>query len=53
VNYRRGEAAAVHVVEEIARSGGRAVAIQADVGVERDVVRLFDEATSPWRWQGW
>lgn len=43
VNYRRDEAAANAVVRDIERAGGRAVAARADVSVEEDVVRLFDE----------
>jgi NAD(P)-dependent dehydrogenase (short-subunit alcohol dehydrogenase family) len=46
VNYRRDEAAAARVVEDIARAGGTAIAVQADVGAEGDVVRLFDETTA-------
>src|SRR5271154_1787825 len=42
VNYQRDQAAANAVVEEIQRKGGRATAIQADVAVEQDVLRLFD-----------
>lgn len=42
VNFRSNEAAANAVVSDIARSGGRAIAVQADVSIERDVVRLFD-----------
>jgi NAD(P)-dependent dehydrogenase (short-subunit alcohol dehydrogenase family) len=45
VNYRHDAASADRVVAEITAAGGRAIAIQADVGEERDVVRLFDEAT--------
>lgn len=44
VNYVRGEKEAAAVVREIEAAGGRAAAIQADVGVEADVVRLFAEA---------
>jgi NAD(P)-dependent dehydrogenase (short-subunit alcohol dehydrogenase family) len=44
VNYARGEKEAARVVGEIEAAGGRAAAIQADVGVEGDVVRLFVEA---------
>jgi NAD(P)-dependent dehydrogenase (short-subunit alcohol dehydrogenase family) len=43
VNYLRDEAAAHGVVAEIERAGGRAVALQADVAREDDVVRLFAE----------
>ncbi len=41
VNYLRDREAADGVVREIAAGGGRAVAVQADVSVEEDVVRLF------------
>ena len=41
VNYRRQRAAADDVVAAIAGSGGVAIAVQADVAVEADVVRLF------------
>ncbi len=44
VNYQRDQAAANAVVEEIQRNGGRAAAIQGDVAVEQDVLRLFDIA---------
>lgn len=43
VNYRSDAQAARQVVQDIERSGGRAVPVRADVGVEADVVRLFDE----------
>ncbi|MGR2740176.1 SDR family oxidoreductase [Billgrantia sp. Q4P2] len=43
VNYRHNEAAALAVVEEIARAGGKAIAVAGDVGAEADVVRLFEE----------
>ena len=42
VNYRYSEDAALRLVEGIEQSGGRAVAIRADVSVEADVVRLFE-----------
>ncbi len=41
VNYRSNEGAANAVVDAIAASGGRAIAVQADVAVEADVVALF------------
>jgi len=44
VNYRRERAAAEGVVADIARAGGRALALAADVTVEADVVRLFADA---------
>jgi NAD(P)-dependent dehydrogenase (short-subunit alcohol dehydrogenase family) len=41
VNYRRRRDAAEAVVADIVRAGGRAVALQADVAIDADVVRLF------------
>jgi NAD(P)-dependent dehydrogenase (short-subunit alcohol dehydrogenase family) len=46
VNYLRGEKEANSVVEEIRKSGGRAISVKADVTIETDVSRMFDEATS-------
>jgi len=46
VNYRANEAGAESVVRDIREYGGRAVAIQADVSSEEDVMRLFDSAQS-------
>ena len=43
VNYRSNREAAASVVSEIEAVGGRAVAIGADMSVEADVVRLFQE----------
>jgi NAD(P)-dependent dehydrogenase (short-subunit alcohol dehydrogenase family) len=45
VNYFRQQQAADDVVAAIEQNGGTAVAIQADVSSESDVVRLFDDAT--------
>jgi NAD(P)-dependent dehydrogenase (short-subunit alcohol dehydrogenase family) len=50
VNYRTGEAEAAGVVARIEAAGGTAVALQGDVAVEADVVRLFtgiDSALGP------
>jgi NAD(P)-dependent dehydrogenase (short-subunit alcohol dehydrogenase family) len=44
VNFVRDQAAAQRVVAELASSGTRAAAIQADVAVEADVLRLFETA---------
>jgi len=44
VNYVRDEAAALSVVREIQRSGGKAVALHADVAFEADVAGLFEGA---------
>lgn len=41
VNYRQNQAAAESVVENIEAAGGKALAVQADMAVEDDVVRLF------------
>lgn len=43
VNYRHNETAALAVVEEIVRGGGKAIAVAGDVGNETDVVRLFEQ----------
>jgi NAD(P)-dependent dehydrogenase (short-subunit alcohol dehydrogenase family) len=42
VNYLHSEDAAAAVVADVARAGRRAIAVQADVAIEADVVRLFD-----------
>jgi NAD(P)-dependent dehydrogenase (short-subunit alcohol dehydrogenase family) len=42
VNYKSNQQAADACVDAIRGRGGRAVAIQADVSVESDVVRLFE-----------
>ncbi|WP_306209059.1 SDR family oxidoreductase [Actinoplanes sp. RD1] len=44
VNYQRNEDAAKEVVATIERTGGRAVAVRADIAVPQDITRLFDEA---------
>jgi len=41
VNYRDRRDAADAVVADIARDGGRALAVKADVAIEADVTRLF------------
>jgi NAD(P)-dependent dehydrogenase (short-subunit alcohol dehydrogenase family) len=46
VNYLRQQRAAEDVVAAIRQKGGTAVAIQADVSSESEVVRLFDSAVS-------
>jgi NAD(P)-dependent dehydrogenase (short-subunit alcohol dehydrogenase family) len=43
VNYRSNADAADGVVRDIVAGGGTAFSIRADVGEEREVVRLFDE----------
>ena len=46
VNYRDDKSGAQAVAADIEAAGGRALAIQADVGNEDDVVRLFDQAVA-------
>jgi NAD(P)-dependent dehydrogenase (short-subunit alcohol dehydrogenase family) len=43
INYRKNANAAKAVVKEIRASGGSADAIQADVGVESEVTRMFEQ----------
>lgn len=45
VNYREQRAAADAVVADIVAGDNRAIAVRADVSVEGDVLRLFDETT--------
>src|SRR5450631_3413514 len=44
VNYVQDRASAEAVVKQIVQAGGRACAVQADVAIEDNVLRLFDEA---------
>lgn len=44
VNFATGQAEATKVVDQIVAAGGRAVAIQADVSREEDILRLFRTA---------
>jgi NAD(P)-dependent dehydrogenase (short-subunit alcohol dehydrogenase family) len=44
VNYTRGEDGARQAVADIEAEGGKAIAIQGDVGREEDVLRLFETA---------
>lgn len=46
VAYRKDRAAAESVVQAIAGQGGTAVAVQADVAIEADVLRLFETIDS-------
>ena len=43
INYREQQKAADKVVKQIRSTGGEAIAIQADVAVESEVKRMFDE----------
>ncbi|MBY0493150.1 MAG: SDR family oxidoreductase [Cyanobacteria bacterium] len=42
VNYKSNETAARAVVQNIVTGGGRAIAVQGDVAIESDVMRLFE-----------
>jgi NAD(P)-dependent dehydrogenase (short-subunit alcohol dehydrogenase family) len=44
VNYLRDREAAEGVTSDIARAGGRAIAVAGDVANEADVIRVFDTA---------
>ncbi len=44
VNYAKKKSAADEVVRKIVLAGGRAIAIQGDVGLETDIIRLFETA---------
>jgi NAD(P)-dependent dehydrogenase (short-subunit alcohol dehydrogenase family) len=44
VNYKSNAKAAAAVVEAVQKSGGKAVALQGDMAIEADIVRVFDEA---------
>src|SRR5437773_1335698 len=43
INYRGDVLSALETVAGIEREGGKAFAIQADVSVESEVVRMFEE----------
>jgi NAD(P)-dependent dehydrogenase (short-subunit alcohol dehydrogenase family) len=43
VNYLGNEEAAKRTAADVAAAGGRAVAIQGDVAIEADVIRVFDQ----------
>lgn len=50
LTYKNNRAPAEKVVEDIQRGGRRAIAVQADMGAEADIVRLFadtDKALGP------
>lgn len=44
INYVSDEAAALSVVQSISDQGGKAIAVAADISIEKDVQRLFDQA---------
>lgn len=43
INYRNDSSSARKLVDDIERSGGKAIAVAADVSVEKDVVAMFAE----------
>jgi len=43
VNYSRSKDKAEAIVRKIMSAGGEAIAIQADIGIEADIVRMFKE----------
>jgi NAD(P)-dependent dehydrogenase (short-subunit alcohol dehydrogenase family) len=45
VNYKSNAKAAESVVEDVKKSGRRAVALQGDMSLEADIERVFDETT--------
>jgi NAD(P)-dependent dehydrogenase (short-subunit alcohol dehydrogenase family) len=44
VNYKGNAKAAAGVVDGVKKSGGKAVALQGDMAVEADIVRVFEES---------
>ncbi|MCW7538341.1 SDR family oxidoreductase [Aquabacterium sp. A7-Y] len=48
VNYARDAAAAEQVVRQVQDAGGSALAVQADVSVEAEVLRLFETVDRHW-----
>ncbi len=44
VNYKSNAEAAETIVHTVKKSGGKAVALQGDMAVEADILRVFDEA---------
>jgi NAD(P)-dependent dehydrogenase (short-subunit alcohol dehydrogenase family) len=46
VNYKSNADAAAKVVAAVKQAGTRAVAVQGDMAVESDIVRVFDESAS-------
>ncbi len=42
INYQQNKTAADQLVEQIQDTGGRAIAVQGDVSLEHDVLRLFE-----------
>lgn len=48
INFRQAASAADAVVRDIESAGGTAIALQADIASEPDIVRLFEEVDRRW-----
>lgn len=46
INYKSNSNAAAGVVAAVKKAGGNALAVQGDMAIEADIVRVFDETTS-------
>jgi len=46
VNYKSNAKAAADVVDDVKKSGGKAIALQGDMANEADIVRVFDETAN-------
>lgn len=46
INYKSNANAAADVVASVKKAGGRALAVQGDMAIEGDIVRVFDETAS-------
>ena len=46
VNYKTNSNAAAGVVEAVKKAGGKAIAVQGDMAVEKDIDRVFDATTN-------
>jgi NAD(P)-dependent dehydrogenase (short-subunit alcohol dehydrogenase family) len=46
VNYKSNSNAAAGVVDAVKKAGGKAIAVQGDMAIEKDIERVFDETTS-------
>jgi len=48
INYRRNQEAAQVIVDKIHEKGGVAIAVQADVSIEAEVIKLFKMVDQEW-----
>ena len=46
VNYKTNSNAAAGVVEAVRKAGGKAIAVQGDMALEKDIERVFDATTN-------